>query len=163
MKVCVYRPIRNALITYLTFCLFVRLFNSSLLLKGRASPVEITTQKPDQLPAPLSSGPIIIMDPCLQSGLTIKAREPEYESIYNFTGTGNYSECKKVVRPLLNQTLMCTYPPCSMNGIHQPTISYHNSEFYGFSEFWYTMEDVFRIGGLYEHEIFETHAKVSFV
>jgi Golgi nucleoside diphosphatase len=49
-----------------------------------------------------------------------------------------------------------------MNGVHQPPIVFRNSEFYGFSEFWYTMEDVFRIGGLYGSKKFEEEAKVCF-
>ncbi|XP_052773371.1 ectonucleoside triphosphate diphosphohydrolase 7-like [Mya arenaria] len=106
-----------------------------------------------------------IADPCLQVGLTLPARDledlhldPKVKNV-TFAGTGNYEECKRLLEPLLNQSKACSVSPCSMNGVHQPTISYHNTQFYGFSEFWYTMEDVFRIGGLYESEIFETHAK----
>lgn len=60
-----------------------------------------------------------------------------------------------------NASIPCEQAPCSMNGVHQPMISFHNSEFYGFSEFWYTMDDVFRIGGIYNFEKFKFEAKVS--
>lgn len=146
-----------------------RLFNNSssekrqldLTMPLESSPSQNLGETHPQIPPPYATRPVLIRDPCLQAGLTVKAREPEYEENYNFTGTGNYFECKEALIPLLNLSIPCNVMPCSMNGVHQPTISYHNSQFYGFSEFWYTMEDVFRIGGLYEHEIFETHARVS--
>ncbi|WAR21171.1 ENTP7-like protein [Mya arenaria] len=90
-----------------------------------------------------------IADPCLQVGLTLPARDledlhldPKVKNV-TFAGTGNYEECKRLLEPLLNQSKACSVSPCSMNGVHQPTISYHNTQFYGFSEFWYTMEDDF--------------------
>lgn len=113
-------------------------------------------QAPPPVPDPYSNIP----DPCLQPGLTLKAREqyiPDKE--ITFTGTGNYQKCQELLEPLLNLTTPCALEPCSMNGIHQPVIVFRNSEFYGFSEFWYTMEDVYRIGGQYEHDIFDIQAK----
>ena len=76
-------------------------------------------------------------------------------------GTGDYHTCQKLLVPLLNTSVPCKVSPCSFNGVHQPEIDFHNSEFYGFAEFWYTMEDVYRIGGQYEYDIFDVHAKVS--
>ena len=37
-------------------------------------------------------------------------------------------------------------------------IRFRNSEFYGFSEFYYTMEDVLRMGGPYEYMKFQKAA-----
>ncbi|KAL4231585.1 Ectonucleoside triphosphate diphosphohydrolase 7 [Mactra antiquata] len=105
-----------------------------------------------------------IPDPCLQKGLTLPARDNyiDNEEI-TFMGTGDYHKCQESLHVLLNLSQPCEVAPCSMNGVHQPPISFKNSEFYGFSEFWYTMEDVYRIGGLYEHDVFEAQAKVKLI
>ena len=51
--------------------------------------------------------------------------------------------------------------PCYMNGVYQPEIDTSSSEFYGFSEFYYSMEDVLRMGGPYNYNKFEAAAQVS--
>lgn len=79
---------------------------------------------------------------------------------YEFVGTGDYEACKEAVEPLMNLTVTCAKRPCSLNGVHQPHIDL-SAEFYGFSEFWYSTEDVFKIGGHYNHEEFEDKAKVG--
>ncbi|XP_068746463.1 ectonucleoside triphosphate diphosphohydrolase 4-like [Montipora capricornis] len=86
-------------------------------------------------------------DPCLPSECSEQKTLKEKE--YNFLGTGEYSECQKVILPLLNLTKPCPKQPCSFNGVYQPTIDYNKDEFYGFSEYWYSMNDVLRIGGQY--------------
>jgi len=47
-----------------------------------------------------------------------------------------------------------------MHGIYQPEVNFDNSEFYGFSEFHYTMEDILRIGGKYDYAHFRRSAQV---
>lgn len=42
----------------------------------------------------------------------------------------------------------------------QAPINFSNSEFYGFSEFFYCMEDVLRIGGQYDSDKYSQAAKV---
>lgn len=87
------------------------------------------------------------LDPCLPSDCaeqrTFKGKE------YTFLGTGLYTECQKVILPLLNLSKPCPRQPCSFNGVYQPKIDYTKDEFYGFSEYWYSMNDVLRIGGQY--------------
>ncbi|KAJ8316922.1 hypothetical protein KUTeg_004826, partial [Tegillarca granosa] len=100
-------------------------------------------------------GKRVIPDPCLPVGLL----QESLDNSHFFKGTGEYKVCQASLVPLLNLTGICEQKPCSMNGVHQPEISFHNNEFYGFSEFWYTMEDVYRIGGLYDSEKFESAAK----
>ena len=78
----------------------------------------------------------------------------------SFIGTGDYLECKARLEPLLNRSVSCSQDPCSFNGVHQPEIDFVTSHFYGFSEFWYTMEDVYRGGGPYKISVFEKLAKV---
>ena len=99
-----------------------------------------------------------ILDPCLPQGMVLEGRENPY---YKFKGLGDYHKCQEALIPLLNASVPCPVQPCTFNGVYQPEINFYNSEFYGFSEFWYTMEDVYRIGGQYEADIFDAQAKVS--
>lgn len=43
----------------------------------------------------------------------------------------------------------------------QAPINFSNSEFYGFSEFYYCMEDVLRIGGQYNSEKYSKASMVT--
>lgn len=96
-----------------------------------------------------------IPDPCLPPSMPLKVEGSENDLI----GAGNYLQCKAGLEPLVNVSVLCQHDPCSMNGVHQPPIDYANTQFYGFSEFWYTMEDVYRIGGMYEYSKFEKEAR----
>ena len=100
-----------------------------------------------------------ILDPCLPTNL--KETVVDSHDTYHLEGTGNYEECQQKVVSLLNMTVACPKEPCSMNGVFQPSIYYRNSEFYGFSEFHYTMEDILKIGGRYRYLKFHQAAKVS--
>ncbi|CAF0793243.1 unnamed protein product [Rotaria sordida] len=64
-------------------------------------------------------------------------------------GEGDFHSCAKHLVTLLNLNATCKRKPCSLNGVYQPTINYESQDFYGFSEFWYTMEDILKIGGPY--------------
>ena len=87
------------------------------------------------------------LDPCLPSECTEQGTHKGKD--YRFLGTGEYAECQKLILPLLNLTKRCPRHPCSFNAVYQPNIDYNNVEFYGFSEYWYSMHDVLRIGGQY--------------
>ncbi|CAF0886637.1 unnamed protein product [Didymodactylos carnosus] len=89
---------------------------------------------------------------CLPNGYITKyERSNRTITLY---GNGSFSNCAKYVLPLLNLNASCSRAPCSLNGVHQPLINYETADFYGFSEFWYTMEDILRIGGPYKHQTF---------
>lgn len=92
-------------------------------------------------------------DVCLPNGMT-QVAEDKAGVTYNLIGTGRFDDCLEAVNPLLNKSVPCLKSPCSINGMHQPDIDLHNS-FYGFSEFWYSTEDVFRMGGLYNYQKFK--------
>ncbi|CAF5203765.1 unnamed protein product, partial [Rotaria magnacalcarata] len=82
-------------------------------------------------------------------------------------GEGDFVNCAKHLVMLLNLNATCLKKPCSFNGVYQPQINYDLQDFYGFSEFWYTMqglnnriscdvafnpffiEDILKIGGPY--------------
>ncbi|KAK7508607.1 hypothetical protein BaRGS_00000173 [Batillaria attramentaria] len=94
-------------------------------------------------------------DPCLPAGMPLTTEADEEKPARSFIGTGDYMECKARMELLLNVSVPCSRDPCSINGVHQPEIDFVRSQFYGFSEFWYSMEDVYRKGGLYRYPIFE--------
>ena len=101
-----------------------------------------------------------IYDPCLPKHMldTVTLEDGRHMTV---EGTGNWLHCQDASRSLLNQSVTCMKKPCSINGVFQPEIDYYNSAFYGFSEFWYTMEDVMRMGGHYDYNQFSKASKVS--
>uniref|UniRef100_A0A8C4GXH4 nucleoside-triphosphate phosphatase n=1 Tax=Dicentrarchus labrax TaxID=13489 RepID=A0A8C4GXH4_DICLA len=70
-------------------------------------------------------------------------------------GQGDWARCQEAVRPFLglhNGTM-------SPGGVYQAPINFSNSEFYGFSEFFYCTEDVLRLAGHYDSEKYSRAAK----
>ncbi|KAF7647827.1 hypothetical protein LDENG_00165930, partial [Lucifuga dentata] len=86
------------------------------------------------------------LDPCLPAGLSDSVTRDNH-TVYR-RGLGDWAQCQGAVRPFLglhNGTM-------SPQGVYQAPINFSNSEFYGFSEFYYCMEDVLRIGGQYNSQ-----------
>lgn len=86
------------------------------------------------------------LDPCLPPGLSETVVRKNH-TLY-MRGQGNWTSCQEAVRPFLglhNGTM-------SPGGVYQAPINFSNSEFYGFSEFFYCTEDVLRLGGQYDSE-----------
>uniref|UniRef100_A0ACB8FAQ8 Ectonucleoside triphosphate diphosphohydrolase 7 n=1 Tax=Sphaerodactylus townsendi TaxID=933632 RepID=A0ACB8FAQ8_9SAUR len=90
-----------------------------------------------------------ILDPCLPVGL-----EDVVEQVgqtWHVRGQGDWQTCAERLFPLLagdnsSQT--------SLGNTYQAPINFANSEFYGFSEFYYCTEDVLRLGGPYHAPTF---------
>jgi len=77
-------------------------------------------------------------------------------------GVGNLELCRKKVLPLLHMSL-CKNDSTTVAtncGFQRPSISFINSKFYAFSEFYYTMEDILRMGGKYNSVRFQLAAQV---
>ena len=74
-------------------------------------------------------------------------------------GMGDFDLCRQSLQPFMNKT---NETQTSLNGVYQPLIHFQNSEFYGFSEFYYCTEDVLRMGGDYNAAAFTKAAKVTF-
>ena len=70
---------------------------------------------------------------------------------------GDFDVCRQLLQPFLNRT---NETQSSLNGVYQPPIDYRNSQFYGFSEFYYCTEDVLRMGGDYNSTKYSRAAKV---
>ena len=101
-----------------------------------------------------------IFDPCapvdMQESVAVAGRT------LTFQGTGEFASCKRAVLPILQAPSNCSEggAACLSSTFTAPPIN-AKMEFYGFSEFWYTMEDVLRMGGAYDKHQFEEAATVS--
>ncbi|NXB69265.1 ENTP4 diphosphohydrolase, partial [Donacobius atricapilla] len=85
-----------------------------------------------------------LLDPCLPRDARDELRHAGLR--LHLRGTGDFQQCRELLQPLLNRT---NETQSSLNGVFQPPVQFHNSEFYGFSEFYYCTEDVLRMGGDY--------------
>ena len=61
--------------------------------------------------------------------------------------------------PLLMKDRPCIEEPCLFNGVHAPNIDFYRDKFIGTSEFWYTANDVFQVGGEYNFHEFSQSVK----
>lgn len=95
------------------------------------------------------------LDPCLPVGLTDVVQRNN--QALHIRGKGDWTTCGALLNPLL---LRSNTSQASLNGIYQSPIDFNNSEFYGFSEFFYCTEDVLRIGGRYHGPTFAKAAQV---
>ncbi|XP_070621359.1 ectonucleoside triphosphate diphosphohydrolase 4 isoform X3 [Erythrolamprus reginae] len=84
------------------------------------------------------------LDPCLPLDAEDEVQQ-NGQTLY-LRGTGDFHLCRDVIQPFMNKT---NETQTSLNGIYQPPVHFENSEFYGFSEFYYCTEDVLRMGGDY--------------
>jgi len=80
-------------------------------------------------------------------------------------GVGNLEHCRRKMLPLLRickkggSSMPTTN--CTASDFQCPSVSFINGKFYAFSEFYYTMEDILRIGGKYNSVRFQIAAQVS--
>ncbi|KAG0144101.1 hypothetical protein CROQUDRAFT_47800 [Cronartium quercuum f. sp. fusiforme G11] len=95
-----------------------------------------------------------INDPCLPSSLTL----PSPRADYQFKGSGNFTACITNLSPLLNKNAPCVNAPCLFDGKHVPSIDFSVNHFIGISEYWYSTQEVWSLGGAYDFVEFEKHA-----
>lgn len=107
----------------------------------------------------------IIPDPCLPRGLELtetpaqsSAAGPHATTSHKLVGTGSFEECVRKSAPLLNKDKPCLDAPCLMDGIHVPPIDFSASHFIGVSEYWYSSEHIFGLGGAYDFSQYERAA-----
>ncbi|NXC03819.1 ENTP7 diphosphohydrolase, partial [Orthonyx spaldingii] len=94
------------------------------------------------------------LDPCLPVGLedtVVRGGQTLY-----MRGRGDWQACAKLLQPLLAGS-NGSHP--SLVGTYKAPIDFSNSEFYGFSEFFYCTEDVLRLGGQYSAPTFTSAAQ----
>ncbi|XP_051496873.1 ectonucleoside triphosphate diphosphohydrolase 4-like isoform X1 [Apus apus] len=103
---------------------------------------------------------LTVDSPCLDPCLPLDAQDEIQQSgqtLY-LRGTGDFQLCREIIQPFMNKT---NETQTSLNGVYQPALHFQNSEFYGFSEFYYCTEDVLRMGGDYSAAKFTKAAKVK--
>ncbi|KAL3981813.1 GDA1/CD39 (nucleoside phosphatase) family protein [Acanthocheilonema viteae] len=93
-----------------------------------------------------------IRDPCLPVNLlkTVKSKDG---SQFSRKGIGDWDTCIKNVRLLLTATVAnskCYGQKCLFGLVRSPPISLSEIELYGFSEYWFSLENVLSMGGQYD-------------
>jgi Golgi apyrase len=112
-----------------------------------------------------SSSSDTILDPCLPKDLKLVGQPLQPPSAsqhskqpHTLVGTGSFEQCLEKTSPLLNKDAPCSAPPCLFNGVHVPPIDFSVSHFIGVSEYWYSAEHVFGLGGAYDFVQYERAA-----
>lgn len=113
---------------------------------------------------------IHIEDPCLPRNLEL------HTSYYNpssttsgassgdtipvvVSGTGSYRKCLKATSPFVEKDAPCDTGPCLFGGVHAPPIDFLHHRFVGISEYWYSSQHVFGLGGVFDFEKYEAAAE----
>lgn len=101
-----------------------------------------------------------VSTPCLPPDLMENTTLGEHH--VKLKGAGNFYGCKQALLPFLHKDEAT--PPCFDGLCHdtflRPDVEYRHLEFYGLSEFWYSMHDLLMVGGDYSSVGFERAAKV---
>ncbi|EIW60217.1 apyrase [Trametes versicolor FP-101664 SS1] len=103
------------------------------------------------------SAPEYIEDPCLPKDLIVtnapaqpETASPHAKTAHKFVGTGSFEQCLQRTLPLLNKDAPCPDSHCLFNGVSVPPIDFTASNFIGVSEYWYSTEQIFGLGGAYD-------------
>jgi len=110
-------------------------------------------------------GPDTVPDPCLPQDLKrtetpVHTGPADYHATQTHTlvGSGNFTKCLEETAPLLNKDSPCVDIPCLFGGKRVPTIDFSVSRFIGVSEYWYSTEEIFGLGGAYDFVQYERAA-----
>ena len=103
-----------------------------------------------------------VKDPCLPSNMeeTVTLED----KTLTLRGTGDFVSCRTALRPVLqgNATAECNDRTCKVtHSFAKPPVRFTNLEFFGTSEFFYTMRDTLRIAGHYSATDFSRRAQVQ--
>ena len=106
-----------------------------------------------------------IRDPCLPKDLELTetvhsngGSSTAHATPRTLVGTGSFTQCLQKTASLLNKDAPCADAPCLFNGVHVPRINFASSQFIGVSEYWYSSEHVFGLGGPYDFVQYERAA-----
>ncbi|KAF8643774.1 hypothetical protein AX16_008793 [Volvariella volvacea WC 439] len=107
----------------------------------------------------------MVPDPCLpkdlelaEASLHVNAANSHSNRVHHLVGTGSFEQCMRNASVLLNKSAPCPDSPCLMSGVHVPPIDFSVSHFIGISEYWYSSEHVFGLGGAYNFIQYERAA-----
>ena len=107
-----------------------------------------------------------IPDPCLPKDLLLPGvpvdsdagHDSHMRTAHTFIGTGSFPQCVGHTAPLLNKAIACPDVSCLLSGVPAPAIDFSLSKFIGVSEYWYSSEHVFGLGGAYDFVQYERAA-----
>uniref|UniRef100_A0A7E4V048 Nucleoside phosphatase GDA1/CD39 n=1 Tax=Panagrellus redivivus TaxID=6233 RepID=A0A7E4V048_PANRE len=102
-----------------------------------------------------------VRDGCLPVNL-MRLVTNEDGTQYVRKGTGEWDTCvRNIAKILTEESPKCpnTAANCFFGGIASPPLRLSEIELYGFSEYWYSVEDVLALGGVYNHTTFESSAR----
>ncbi|OBZ65744.1 Golgi apyrase [Grifola frondosa] len=98
-----------------------------------------------------------VLDPCLPKNLALtefpvqpESSSPHSKKPHALVGTGSFEQCLRQTLPLLNKDAPCPDTHCLFNGVYVPPIDFAASNFIGVSEYWYSTEQIFDLGGPYD-------------
>lgn len=104
----------------------------------------------------------VVPDPCLPANLTHREKHLDPKTgatSRTLLGTGSFPKCLAATEPLLNKNAPCPDSrTCLFNGVPAPPIDFSVSRFIGVSEYWYSSENVFGLGGGYDFVQYERAA-----
>lgn len=104
----------------------------------------------------------VVEDPCLPKDLRRNENllhDAESSRTRALIGTGSFTHCLAETEPLLNKGAPCRDIPCLFDGVHVPPIDFSASHFIGVSEYWYSSEHIFGLGGAYDFVQYERAAQ----
>lgn len=91
------------------------------------------------------------LDPCMPKGLIEETTDDSRGIAISVEGSGSINECLTTLEPLLGKNAPCPDPPCLFAGVHVPNIDFDINHFIGISEYYYSAQDVFGLGGAYDY------------
>ncbi|KAI1717237.1 GDA1/CD39 (nucleoside phosphatase) family domain-containing protein [Ditylenchus destructor] len=109
------------------------------------------------------NSPIVyVRDGCLPTNFLKLANKNDGTQFVR-KGTGRWDSCVEEIAQLLFKAPGVRTCPngqtCYFGGVVAPPLSLSQIELYGFSEYWFSVEDVLSLGGVYVHDEFEKKAR----
>lgn len=108
----------------------------------------------------LATSQPVIYDPCLNRGSKWKdkiRREANQTAEMDFEGAGSFDVCKKKLDSLLDPSIEagahCSVneSTCPLTALSTTRVAFEDTEFYGLSEFFFSLNDILRMGGKYDY------------
>jgi len=136
---------------------YLKTYLGSELAKNKSSVSNSTLLRAIEPLHPKKSISMKIVEPCLSKEaieqVNITTNNQNYELVIE--GAGNFDVCRtkllEFLDPKREVLAKCgsNSTSCPLKQLQETSISFKDTEFYGFSELWYTLEDVLRLGGQY--------------